>query len=79
MERLGATIAAVGVAVLIAAVVGIVLGIRLMRERGAVGPAVYFGLIAGASAVVLVLDVFGETGPEPWASRCCSTSPPAAW
>lgn len=50
-----------------AAVVGIVLAIRLMRGRGRVGPAVYFGGIAGGSGVVLVLDVVGETGPEPWA------------
>ena len=66
-ELLGVTIVAIGVAVVIAAVVGVVLGIRLMRDRGGVGPAVYFGLVAGASGVVLALDVFGETGPEPWA------------
>ena len=67
LELFGAGIAAVGFAAVTAAVVGIVLAIRLMRQRGRVGPGVYFGVIAGASGVVLVLDVLGETGPEPWA------------
>src|SRR5688572_9268480 len=66
VELLGATIVAIGVAVLTAAVVGSVLGIRLMRGQSTVGPAVYFRLIAAASAVVTLLDLFGETGPEPW-------------
>ncbi|HEV2760614.1 MAG TPA: hypothetical protein VGV86_13700 [Acidimicrobiales bacterium] len=43
------------------------LAIRLMHQRGRVGPGVYFGVIGGASGVALVLDVLGETGPEPWA------------
>jgi hypothetical protein len=79
VDLLGATIVAIGVAVLTAAVIGSVLGIRLMRGQETVRPAVYFGLIAAVSAVITLLDLFGRQGPNRRCSCRCSASPLASW
>lgn len=64
----------VGVSVVIAAVVGSVFGVRLMRELGTAGPAAYFGLIAGGSGVVLLYDFpLEDTAPSSARSTAASS------